>query len=392
MPRIVVTCGEQRASLACVRSLGRAGHEVHVVSGDGRSIAGASRWARSDTALGDPLFDANGYLQALAELVRALAADFVIPITEPALLAVLEAPEALAPARVPFPPLDTFLAVSDKSLVMEAARAVGIAVPQQTTLAAPEQVSRLSANVDHQLVLKPGRSVREGIKLGVTYIQAGQDAAEAVTDLPPEAFPLLVQERVEGPGTGVFLLRWQGSTLAAFAHRRLREKPPSGGVSVLRESVALDPELQRKAEALLDRLNWQGVAMVEFKVDARTRVPFIMEINGRFWGSLQLAIDAGVDFPRLLVEAAEGTPAASAPTYRVGIRSRWLLGDLDHLLIRLTRRRDRLNLPTGAPGRFATMLAFVLSFLPPTRSEVFRWTDPRPFMRETIGWLTALRQ
>ena len=389
MPRIVVTCGEQRASLACVRSLGRAGHEVHVVSGNGRSIAGASRWARSDTALGDPISDAGSYRRALTELTGALEADVVIPVTEPALLAVLEAPEVLAPAKVPFPPLDTFLAVSDKALVMEAARAVGIAVPQQTTLTAPEQVSQISAHVDHALVLKPGRSIREGTKLGVSYVQPGHDAAAAITALPPEAFPLLVQERVEGPGTGVFLLRWQGRTLAAFAHRRLREKPPSGGVSVLRESVALDPELRQKAEALLDRLGWQGVAMVEFKVDERTQVPFIMEINGRFWGSLQLAIDAGVDFPRLLVEAAEGTPASSAPTYEVGVRSRWLLGDLDHLLIRLTRRRDRLNLPAGAPGRFGTMLAFVLSFLPPTRSEVFRWTDPWPFVREVTSWWKA---
>ncbi len=48
--------------------------------------------------------------------------------------------------------------------------------------------------------------------------------------------------------------------------------------------------------------------MVEFKADARTGTPYLMEINGRFWGSLQLAIDAGVDFPAILVAAALGAP------------------------------------------------------------------------------------
>ena len=82
---------------------------------------------------------------------------------------------------------------------------------------------------------------------------------------------------------------------AVFAHRRLREKPPSGGVSVYRESVAPDPSLVARAAALLAGLGWRGVAMVEMKTDARTGTPYLMEVNGRFWGSLQLAVDAGVD-------------------------------------------------------------------------------------------------
>lgn len=73
-----------------------------------------------------------------------------------------------------------------------------------------------------------------------------------------------------------------------------------------RESVVADPALVERSRRLLARLNWQGVAMVEYKIDASTGMPYLMEINGRFWGSLQLAIDAGVDFPRLLLEVATG--------------------------------------------------------------------------------------
>jgi predicted ATP-grasp superfamily ATP-dependent carboligase len=66
---------------------------------------------------------------------------------------------------------------------------------------------------------------------------------------------------------------------------------------------------------LLGQFDWQGVAMVEFKVEANTGTPYLLEVNGRFWGSLQLAIDAGVDFPALLVDAATGKPPAQSHGY-----------------------------------------------------------------------------
>src|SRR6185312_15979930 len=104
---------------------------------------------------------------------------------------------------------------------------------------------------------------------------------------------------------------------------------PSGGVSVYRESIVADPELVRRSRALLDRFGWCGVAMIEYKVDARTGTPYLMEINARFWGSLQLAIDAGVDFPNLLLSVALDGARPAMPTYRAGVRSRWWWGDVD---------------------------------------------------------------
>lgn len=374
-----------------MRSLGHAGHEILVASSRGRSLAGASRYASREAACGDPLRDPEGYRTAVAQLVGEGGIEFVIPVTEPALLALLAAPEALAPARVPFPDLAAFRRVSDKAAVMAEAQQVGIAVPTQVVLAsADDAATLLPRRGETPAVLKPARSVHRGAKLAVSYVDAGEDVWQRAAALPEAAFPLLVQQRVVGPGTGVFLLRWQGQTRAAFAHRRIREKPPSGGVSVLRESVALDPALEAHATALLDRLGWNGVAMVEFKVDAATGVPYLMEINGRFWGSLQLAIDAGVDFPRLLVEAANGAPTPAPPHYRLGVRSRWLMGDLDHLLLRLTRSRRSLHLPESAPGRLATLFGFLRAFLPPNRHEVLRWNDPRPFVREVRTWVAAL--
>ena len=126
--------------------------------------------------------------------------------------------------------------------------------------------------------------------------------------------------------------------------------------------------------------------MVEYKVDAATGTPYLMEINGRFWGSLQLAIDAGVDFPALLVDCALGAPADVAPTPRPGVRGRWWWGDVDHLLARLRRSPAQLSLPPGAPSRARAALAF-LAIGPAVRDAVLRVSDPVPFVLETVQWL-----
>lgn len=124
--------------------------------------------------------------------------------------------------------------------------------------------------------------------------------------------------------------------------------------------------------------------MVEYKRDLRTGRTVLMEVNGRFWGSLQLAIDSGVDFPRLLLACADGDgPSAPAP-YTTGVRNRWWWGDVDHTIMRLWRSRRALHLPSDAPGRLGAIRAFLGES---GRNEVLRASDFGPAAWETINWL-----
>jgi predicted ATP-grasp superfamily ATP-dependent carboligase len=241
------------------------------------------------------------------------------------------------------------------------------------------------------LVLKPVRSIAEHNdtrhKLRVVHARDASELRSRVRSLPDAAFPLLLQERIVGPGTGIFLLLWD-KLVAAFAHRRLREKPPAGGISVYSESISIDPDLLDCSVRLLERFAWRGVAMVEYKRDAKTGRPYLMEVNGRFWGSLQLSITAGIDFPRLLVDCALGRSVDTTSTYRVGIRNRWWWGEVDHLLTRLRRSRSELALARDVPSFGRTAMDFLMSPLRSNdREEVFRISDPLPFLRETASWI-----
>lgn len=388
---VIVTDGEQRAALATVRSLGRAGHEVHVCSARTHSIAGASRYCAGNHKVADPLREPHSFLSDVIRLTAATKADLLVPITEAALLSVLSHRDEFA-CTLPFADADTFSRICDKREVLEAAKNHGIAVPSQIEIATPYNISGLDGELRFPLVLKPFRSVagkeEERIHVGVTYAANAQDLCDALGAIPLAAYPVLLQQRINGPGFGISVLVWDGELVAAFAHRRIREKPPSGGVSVLRESIPLDHDLLSRSLALLRDFSWQGVAMVEYKLDAETGLPYMMEINGRLWGSLQLAIDAGVDFPNLLIQAALGMRPESVTTYKSGVRLRWEWGEVDHLLAAILHPSAALGPSTHGRGsrRFTAIRDFLRDFGGAQQAEVFRSEDPGPFFRETVDW------
>lgn len=387
---ILITDGDERSALAAVRSLGKAGYRVYVCSTSGRSIAGASRYASDEQAVSSPLTSPAQFARDVRSLLKTWHVDVLLPMAEAAFNALLANPELFNDVVIPAP-LEKFRAISDKQRVMEVAEACGLGVPAQLVVSTPEEFAALDqADLNFPLVVKPARSVIESaggqMKVGVIHCANFANLRDAVARLPATAFPLLLQQRIVGPGVGVFLLLWNGERVATFGHRRIREKPPSGGVSVYRESVALDPALVQRSTELLNRFGWSGVAMIEYKIDRTTGKPFIMEINGRFWGSLQLAIDAGVDFPRLLIACALGERVSPPSNYRIGIRSKWEWGEVDYVWARVRRTDAELSLPPGSPSRLGGVLRPLIPWLPGDRLEVLRASDPAPFWRETLRY------
>lgn len=388
---VLVTDGEERAALACVRSLGAAGYDVVVASPRRRSLAGASRFARASVVLPSALVDPAAFLSNLSRVVREREIEVLLPVTEHSLRPVLAAPDRFPGVHVPFAGVEQFRQVSNKAIVLSAASRLGIATPAQHTLETAADARNVGdIPLAYPLVLKPSRSVVSSgdgaTKVGVSYAGNAAELSGKLGMYPPEAFPILLQQRIVGPGIGVFLLFWNGEVIATSGHRRIRECPPSGGVSAYREAIVPPPELVKQSRELLEHFGWQGVAMVEYKIDEATDTPYLMEINGRFWGSLQLAVDAGVDFPRLLVESAMGKRHEGPIRGVSGVQSRWEWGEVNHLIARLRRSASELGLTPAAGGRRRALLDF-LAWRRGDRLEVLRLGDPGPFVRETIDWL-----
>jgi hypothetical protein len=217
----------------------------------------------------------------------------------------------------------------------------------------------------------------------VTY---ATDAGELRRKLAPHASgPVLLQPWLAGEGVGVELLMDQGRPIAAFQHRRLREVPPTGGASSLRESVEIDQVLYEHAVRLLCELSWTGLAMVEFR-RGTDGVGYLMEINGRVWGSLPLAVRAGMDFPALLADTLfDGAEAAERPVatrYRRGLRARNLRLEVAWIRAVLTGRHHG-RAPSWPPRRAAVgALASLLD--PRIADDLMTWSDPGPGLVQLV--------
>jgi len=393
-PRVLITDGGERPALAAARSLVALGCEVHVAARRRVSLAGLSRGVHGTALVTHPLGNPVGYVAEVGSLVSRLGIRVLLPVTDASVEALLEH-RAVIPAGValPLPTLASYREASDKRVMLERARDAGLSVPETVVLLTPDDLAHLPEARFFPAVVKPHRSVtrldrgtQSRHKLSVTLVHDPASCRTALAALPPTAFPVLLQRWVHGVGEGLFVLRWNGRIVAEFAHRRLREKPPHGGVSVYRESIGVPAALRQAGRRLLERLDWQGVAMVECKHDAATGRYVFMEVNGRLWGSLQLAIDAGVDFPALLVACALGEAPPEVSDYRVGVRSRWFWGDVDHLYMRL---RDGAG--EGRGGRLAAVRDFFRLRAGDDREEVWRWRDPMPFLLESLRWLRRAR-
>lgn len=381
--RVLVTDGDSRPALAAVRALGRQGHEVIVASERIPCLASVSKYAAASERVPSPVKEATGFENALMELVHRQHVQVVLPITEISTLLVTERQQQLpAFCRVPFPSAAVVSNAANKAHVIRLAERLGVPIPRSVIVSSADEGVGRRGELSYPAVVKPARSrVRVGsgwISTGVRYATDARDLTQILYSLPAETFPILLQERIEGPGVGLFACFDDGHATAMFAHRRLREKPPSGGVSVLSESTPLDPAAVEYSQRLLSELGWRGVAMVEFKRDDRDGQLRLMEINGRFWGSLELAIAAGVDFPNLALDVAVGTRRSPQPSYRTGLRSRWLGGDLDVLMMILKHNREQLRLPASHPGKLRTLWDWLHLWGRDLHYELESMDDPAP--------------
>lgn len=391
MIRVLLTDGDQRSTLAAVRALGRAGAEPFVGETSKRSLAASSKYCRGVATYPSPYDNERAFVDAIVAGAERLHVDLVLPMTDITSAVLSEHKQAVERvARVAVVDSETFWQASDKNALFALAERVGVPTPVVLVVSGAIDDAPLD-NVVYPCIIKPARSRVKTpggwIKTGVLRAESRSQLLELAKTRPELQYPFTIQRVVEGEGVGIFALCDRGETRILFAHARLREKPPWGGVSVLREATPVDPVAARYASTLLSALRWHGVAMVEFKRDRNTGIPQLMEINGRFWGSLQLAIDAGVNFPLHAVQLWLGQPVPTQTAYHEGIRSRWLLGDVDHLLARLSGRGP---VPPGSPTVPALLVDFCRFFRRDTRYEIESWRDPGPSMHEIAAYVADL--
>lgn len=391
MTNILILDASQRSALAATRSLGNKCFRVFTADTTKWTISGASKFSFSSLVYPEPTVDEGGFIEVVSEFILSCEIDIVLPMTEVTTNVILRNRDKFKNVNIPLCDYEVFNRISDKYELFLTACKLDIPIPK--TIFCDNSKDALSNvdKLDFPVVIKPNRS---RILIDGNWISTSVKYAKSVEDLQSlfkeydylDNNPFLIQQYIEGTGQGLFALYDKGSNKVLFSHKRIREKPPSGGVSVLSESVEIDPYLKEISIKLLNHYKWHGVAMVEFKV-AKDGKPYLMEINGRFWGTLQLAIDAGIDFPYYLVSLATKADIDYPHKYKVGIRCRWLLGDLDHLILVLKQNK----LPNALSiSKVTTTLNFFKLWGKNTQFEVNRIKDIKPFIVELWQYISKI--
>ena len=374
--QVLVLDADQLSTLAVVRSLGRHGCAVTAAAASPHAIAFQSRYASQHLIYPDPLQQHRAFLEWLTNTLTNHSFDLMIPVTDRSIVPILtvrNSLEALSPIAIaPNPVMEQ---VVSKCRMHSLAREAGLDVPESWIIKAPAALDTIDPRNGFPLVVKAERSLAwldgYGQALETRYVA---DRA-TLKDLGARYAlygDVLVQSRVMGHGVGLGLLARDGLLLNCFQYRRLHELPLTGGGSAYRVSETLDPVLEGQATELVRQLGWHGAMMLEFKYDARAKMYWFIEANGRFWGGLPLALAAGVDFPRHLVSLYQNQPVSQS-AYSAGVRGRNLERDIDWT-------RSAVRHPDIPMTRIVSDTLKLV--LPREHIDSFAVDDPRPLVSE----------
>ena len=377
--RVLVTDAQAMGSIGVIRSLGRAGYDVYAAADNPEALGLHSTYAHRQLIY-PPLRTERGAFQAwLLDTVASEGISGIVP-SESVLLAMQSDYEKIA----------ALLPLSTNPAIVYAGMSKYDLFERFDGASRSERLSRFLLLKD----VDPIPSVADLTALGMpVFIKAdaiyakerhdslvlrcatAEHAQAALRQCLGQYRRILVQGYVEGVGVGVFLLRWKGRVLARFMHRRLHEVPHTGGASSYREAWWNDA-IYRDAAGRMEALGWEGVGMFEYRWNPVPERFYLLEFNGRFWGSLHLALYAGVDFPALLMDAFYGQEAA-CHGYDGRTRSRWTFPrDVEYVWSRL---KDH-NLPLRS--RIWSVLEFFLLGLDPNvRSDLNFPRDRMLYMR-----------
>jgi predicted ATP-grasp superfamily ATP-dependent carboligase len=384
--------GNLKSALAVVRSLGERGVSIAVGAERETCMALHSRYATSIFVYPAPLEGQHAFVDAVKnEAIRLGGKPVVYAFSDATVLALYSHRADLCEYMTLIFPEETSVEIAfDKSATYSLARVSG--VPTITTYVPEreEEVHHLAPTLSYPVVMKTRRSVTwkdgKGVFGTATFIHSEAELIlrfgeiqERVGESP------IVQNLVFGEEYGVEMIAHKGKSFGVVTHHRIRSLSPTGGAGVLKEILDegdLRNSLETYAKTLVSKLKWSGPIMVEFKVDSDSRVPYLMEINGRFWGSLPLSVASQVDIPHLYYEYAQsGKIPQGIFIPREGTATRHFFGDVRHL-IRVFFSRDKMR-PHLYPKRMTALRNF-FSLPPGTISDVWSWSDPKPAFFELI--------
>ena len=375
--RILLADNNNYGALAVVRALRAAGYEPWLAVNDANSYAARSRTTAGTVPVPDPSFDGEVFVHELAAAAVRLSAAAVLPSEDAHLMALAGRQDDFAGVVLGAPSRQCVEWATDKELLIELSARAKLQTPPTIRIARGD--TKLVGKFGFPAVLKPLRSLTRDLDGTVSTRSARcvlvEQAEVAVNDVPDEG--ALVQSYIPGPLISISGVAWKGELVCALHQISTRIWPLPCGGSAYAETIPPDDELERGLGRLLQMIGWSGLFQAQFVRDAHGE-HYLIDLNPRVYGSLNLAVAAGLNLPGIWVDLLLGR-RRHVGAYRVGTRFRHEERDV-RALAKMLVDGELLGALQGCRPRRGTTHA------------IFSFRDPTPLLvsvRKLIGRLRS---
>ena len=305
--KILITDGASVNALGILRQLGILKRfKIFVVGYNNAALCKFSKYCTKFFLVPHPKKDSSAFIQKITAICENEKIDFLLPVGFYAHQAIIDNRTKLDKlTKLCLPSAASFATATSKIETAALAEKAGVLVPKTRVISDLKELANLH-DLRFPVVIKSRNEI------GGRMVEYADTHAELVSKynslvnsfhLKSSDYPI-IQEYIKGEGVGYFAFYKDGKMIQSFMHERVREFPVSGGRSVCARSF-YDEKLERNGKLVLDALNWNGSAMVEFKRTADNEF-YLLEVNPKLWGSLELAICSGVNFPLLMINDTFG--------------------------------------------------------------------------------------
>jgi predicted ATP-grasp superfamily ATP-dependent carboligase len=373
---VIVTNARNRVAYNVVRSLGEKGIPICTADFVPRSMSFFSRYSSSHFVYPSPFSNQEGFIERLLEEIEHRRAEVLIPVFEETFLIARHADRFSKLVSMVLPAYEKILVAHNKDAWTKIAHPLQVPVPATFSLEDLQSGKISASDIRYPALVKPKQG---GGAWGIRQVNSSDDLEILLSQDSFEGLPwsrFFVQEKIEGETHCVAMLFNQGKLRAKVAYKQLRDYPATGGQATQRISLrseSAEAHLQR----LLEDMNWHGVCQADFIVDKTTRIPHLIDLNPRLWGSLVQAIASGVDFPYLLYRMAREGDIAPVPGFKTGVITRWIGGEFAAFLPHLKR----------SPHKLRFLKSFFFPSVRAAAYDDFSLSDPLPFFTWLVDTL-----
>lgn len=244
-----------------------------------------------------PALDIKRRIKLIEEVAKVNKVDVILPISEDTIQLFLENKLHFQDfdKLCPLPGLSDFLIARNKDLFSEHLTAYNIPIPKTIILESNPQNQSNIDDLSFPILAKPTNNSGGG--LGIKKLSNINDLKLFFKNRD-QTEKFILQEFISGYDLGVNVLCFEGKILSYTIQKGFLwgKKQFTSQIGLTFEN---NNRLLNIIENLTQSLNWTGVANIDVRFDEVENQFKILEMNPRYWDTIEGSLIAGVNFPYL---------------------------------------------------------------------------------------------